>query len=243
MAVLYRSHRGGVYYTPENTMPAFEYALKAGYDFIETDPQITKDGIVVLMHDDTINRTCRNADGSQIERPIKISDVTYAELMKYDAGIALDEKFKGTRIPRLDQLLELVQGHAVTLSLDKKIPTAKIDALLDVVAKYDVKIHFSTSDTERIRKIQSRFPDACFDYDINLEDEALAEVCRLVKPENLVIWMYMDKPNFSWLVQKAKVSAENYARVKQYGRVGIANINNPIDMLEAEAFCPDVLEV
>ena len=241
--MLYRSHRGGVYYTPENTMPAFEYALKAGYDFIETDPQLTRDGVVVLMHDDTINRTCRNADGSQITEPIKVSDVTYAELMQYDAGIALDEAFRGTRIPRLEELLTLVQGHDVTLSLDKKIPTDKIDALLDVVAKFNVKIHFSTSDTCRIRKIQERFPDACFDYDVNLEDEALAEVCRIVKQENFIIWMYLDKPNFSWLVQKAKVSPENYARVKRYGRVGIANINNPIDMLEAEAFCPDVLEV
>ena len=241
--MLYRSHRGGVYYTPENTMPAFEYALKAGYDFIETDPQLTRDGVVVLMHDDTINRTCRNPDGSPIAEPIKVSDVTYAELMQYDAGIAMGDAFRGTRIPRLDELLSLVQGHGVALALDKKIPTDKIDPLLDVVAKFDVKIHFSTSDTRRIQKIQQRFPDACFDYDVNLEDEALEEVCRLVRRENLLIWMYMDKPNFSWLVQKAKVSAENYARVKQYGRVGIANINNPIDMLEAEAFCPDVLEV
>jgi len=241
--MLYRSHRGGVYYTPENTMPAFEYALKAGYDFIETDPQLTRDGVVVLMHDDTINRTCRNADGSPIAEPIKVSDVTYAELMQYDAGIAMGDAFRGTRIPRLDELLSLVQGHGVALALDKKIPTDKIDPLLDVVAKFDVKVCFSTSDTRRIQKIQQRFPDACFDYDVNLEDEALEEVCRLVKRENLLIWMYMDKPNFSWLVQKAKVSAENYARVKQYGRVGIANINNPIDMLEAEAFCPDVLEV
>ena len=241
--MLYRSHRGGVYYTPENTMPAFEYALKAGYDFIETDPQLTRDGVVVLIHDKTINRVCRNADGSRIAEPIKVSDVTYAELMQYDAGIALDEKFKGTRIPRLDELLALVQGHDVALSLDKKIPTDKIDAMLDVVAKFDVKIHFSTCDTQRIRKIQERFPNACFDYDVNLEDEALEEVCRLVKPENLLIWMYMDKPNFSWLVQKAKVSAENIARVKRYGRVGIGNVNNPIDMLEAEAFCPDVLEI
>lgn len=239
----YRAHRGGVYYTPENTMPAFEYALHAGYDSIETDPQLTLDGVVVLMHDDTINRTCRNSDGSRIEQPVKVSQTTYAELMQYDAGIALDEKFRGTRIPRLDELLTLVQGHDVKLCLDKKIPTDKIDALLDVVARFDVKVFFSTSDTARIRKIQERFPDAAFVYDVNLEDEALAEVCRLVKPENLEIWMYLDKPNFSWLAQKAKVSPENYARVRQYGQVGIANVNNPIDVLEAMAYEPDILEV
>jgi hypothetical protein len=82
-----------------------------------------------------------------------------------------------------------------------------------------------------------------FDYDVNVEDEALAKVCALVKPENLIVWLYLDKPNFAWLVQKAKVSPESYARVKRYARVGIANINNPIDLKEALEYAPDFIEV
>ncbi|MBE6610047.1 MAG: glycerophosphodiester phosphodiesterase family protein [Ruminococcaceae bacterium] len=241
--MLYRSHRGGVYYTPENTMPAFLYALEAGYDYIETDPQLTLDGVVVLMHDGTINRTCRNSDGSKIEKPVEVSKTTYAELMQYDAGIAMGEKFRGTKIPRLDELLAAAEGHDVIIALDKKIPTDKIDALLDVVEKHDTKVCFSASDTVRIQKIQERFPDARFDYDVNLEDEALAQVCNLVKPKNLIVWMYLDKPNFSWLAQKAKVSPENYARVKKYARVGIANVNTPIDVKEALEYAPDILEI
>ena len=240
--MLYRSHRGGVYYTPENTMPAFLSALESGYDYIETDPQLTLDGVVVLMHDSTINRTCRNSDGSKIERPIDVSKTTYAELMQCDAGIAMGEKFRGTKIPRLDELLSVAEGKDVIIALDKKITTDKIGALLDVVEKYNTKVCFSTSDTARIKKIQERIPNAMFDYDVNLEDEALKEVCRLVKPENLVVWMYLDKPNFAWLVQKAKISPENYARVKKYARVGIANINNPEDVKEALNYAPDVIE-
>ena len=94
--IKYRSHRGGVYYTPENTMPAFLDALEKGFDQIETDPNCTKDGVVVLMHDDTINRTCRHADGSLIEKPIRISETTYEELLSFDAGIAHGEQFRGT---------------------------------------------------------------------------------------------------------------------------------------------------
>jgi glycerophosphoryl diester phosphodiesterase len=52
--MLYRSPRGCLYYAPENTMPAFRIALDLGFDYIEPDPQVTKDGVVVLMHDDTI---------------------------------------------------------------------------------------------------------------------------------------------------------------------------------------------
>ena len=241
--MLYRSHRGGVYYTPENTMPAFQYALGAGYDYIETDPQLTRDGVVVLMHDDTINRTCRNPDGSRIEQPIRVADMTYAELCGYDAGIAMGEQFRGTRIPRLDELLSAAEEKNVTIALDKKIRTEHVDALIDVVKICKAKVCFSTSDTERIKRIQSRIADASFDYDVNLEDDALVEVCGLVRPEHRIFWLYLDRPNFSWLVQKAKASAENCARVKAYGRIGIGNICTPTDVLDALAFQPDIIEL
>ncbi len=241
--MLYRSHRGGVYDTPENTMPAFLSALSLGYASIETDPQITRDGVVVLMHDDTINRTCRHADGSPIKEPIRISDTTYEELLRYDAGIASGEQFRGTRIPRLDELLSAAEGHDVTVALDKKIPTDRMDALIDVVLRHRARVSFSTSDTERIRHVQARMPDAMFDYDVNLSDDALREVTKLVKPENLMIWMYLDRPNFAWLTPIAKVNPENYRRVKQYARVGIANIRNTSDVMHALSYAPDAIEL
>ena len=46
--MIFRSHRGGVFYTPENTMPAFRAAFEAGFEQIETDPQYTKDGKIVV---------------------------------------------------------------------------------------------------------------------------------------------------------------------------------------------------
>ena len=63
----FRSHRGGAYYTPENTMPAFLAALNEDFYAIETDPTLTKDGVIVLSHDATVNRSLRNPDGSVIE--------------------------------------------------------------------------------------------------------------------------------------------------------------------------------
>ena len=239
----YRCHRGGVYYTPENTMPAFRQAMVNGYDQIETDPQITRDGVIVLMHDDTINRTCRNGDGSEIEIPIRVADVTYEELLTYDAGIRMGETFRGTKIPRLDELLKEAEGSSVQISLDKKISTDRVDLLIDLVEKYNTKVSFSTSSIVRIEKIQSRIPYALFDYDVNLEEEALQAVCRLVQPERLTVWMYLDKPNFSWLTQNAKVSPKRFAMVKRYARVGIANINNPLDVKEALDYFPDVIEL
>ena len=155
----------------------------------------------------------------------------------------MGEAFRGTPIPRLEELLALAEGTGVQLALDKKIPTHRVDLLLDVVERYNTKVSFSTSTLERIEAIQKRMPEAAFDYDVNLEEKDLQEVCRRVAPERLTVWMYLDKPNFAWLAQKAKVSPERFAMVKKYARVGIANVNNPLDVKEALDYNPNVIEV
>ena len=241
--MLYRSHRGCLYYAPENTMPAFQIALDLGFDYIETDPQITSDNQIVLMHDDTINRTCRNADGSPIAEKIYPPKTTLEELRKYDAGIAMSEEFKGTKIPTLDELLTACEGKNVIVALDKKVPTDRMDPLFDVVARHNVKVTFSCADTKRIKTVLARFPDAYIDYDGETTDEVLEEICSLVKPENLVVWMYLDKPNFSWLTDRAKCSPENCERTKRHARLGVANVNNPYDLKEAIEYEPYYVEM
>ena len=239
----YRSHRGGSFYTPENTMPAFLNALEQGFEIIETDPVYTKDGKIVLMHDDTINRTCVNPDGTEIEAPIKVCEHTYEQLAHYDAGLRKGEEFRGTKIPLLEELLAAAEGKDVILEMDKKIETDAIEPLFDLIAKYDVKVCFSTADVERIEKVLSRFPDAYINYDGPVTDEMLKAVTARVRPERLYVWIYLDKPNFAWLESIRKVSKENCARVKRYARLGIANVNNPYDVREALGFEPDILEV
>jgi len=241
--MLYRSHRGGVYYTPENTMPAFYDALKKGFHYIETDPTFTKDGKIVLQHDKYINRTCRNADGSMIAENISVPDLTYRELMQYDAGIYLGEQFKGTKIPLLEELLAAAEGTDTVIALDKKIPNDQLEALFCIVEKYNTKVSYSVRDAERIQVIQARFPDARIDYDGNTTEEDLKLITSLVKPENLIVWMYLDTPAFAGLTDRYKASIENCERVKKYARLGLANVANPYDAFEALSYKPDVLEV
>lgn len=161
--MLYRSHRGGSYYTPESTMPAFLDALAQGFEYIEVDPRYTKDGKIILLYDDTINRTCRNADGSKIEQPIAPEDYTYEELLQYDAGIAHGDAFKGTKIPLLEEVLQLAEGKDVIIALDKKIGADEMEPLFNLIAKYKTKVSFSAADLERIAIVQARFPDARID--------------------------------------------------------------------------------
>ena len=86
------AHRGGASDVPENTMPAFEYAVGLGYRYVETDVQVTADGVLVAFHDDDLRRTCG--------RPGKISELPWSEvrtaMVSGEAPIPLLEDLLGT---------------------------------------------------------------------------------------------------------------------------------------------------
>ncbi len=106
------AHRGFSGKYPENTMIAFEMAVKAGCDGIETDVQLTKDGVPVICHDETIDRTT-NGTGF-------IKDYTYKELQRFDAGIKFSDEFKGIKIPTLDEFLQYAKDKNLYINLELK---------------------------------------------------------------------------------------------------------------------------
>ncbi|MFC4812560.1 glycerophosphodiester phosphodiesterase [Paenibacillus sp. GCM10023250] len=101
--VLNIAHRGASAYCPENTMAAFRRAIELGATGIETDVQMTSDGQLVLIHDESLQRTA----GS----PGHVKDVTLEEAKGLDAGSWFGPSFAGERIPTLRELLELVKPH------------------------------------------------------------------------------------------------------------------------------------
>jgi glycerophosphoryl diester phosphodiesterase len=92
------AHRGYSYTHPENTMPAFKEAVNKGFRIVETDVKITSDGVFVLLHDDTIDRTS-NGSGA-------INQMTYDDVMQYDFGSWKGDEFVGTKICKLEDFLE-----------------------------------------------------------------------------------------------------------------------------------------
>lgn len=236
--MIYQIHRGGY---PENTMAAFRRCAERGFEYVETDPVYTRDGKVVLMHDPKLNRTCRRADGSPLEKPTFLSEVTYDELMTLDAGLYYGEEYRGERVPLLSELLELAEKAGFTVTLDNKLPLDRLDTFYDVVAQYKAKVAFACAELRHVELILKRFPDAEIHFDGIADDATLTEVKKLVGGNRLFILLYLDRPNFSWL-KRPKVSAETCALARRYGLVGIGNILSAADWADALSYRPDMVE-
>ncbi|MGH9936865.1 MAG: glycerophosphodiester phosphodiesterase family protein [Blastocatellia bacterium] len=122
------AHRGASAYAPEHTLEAYRLAIEQGADFVEQDLQITKDGVLVCLHDLTLERTTNveeifpdrfRADlsedqppGSQPAKRWYVSDFTLSEIKRLDAGSWFNAKFKGAKVPTFQEAIDLVRGKA-----------------------------------------------------------------------------------------------------------------------------------
>lgn len=126
------SHRGHYIY-PENTYEGIKAAIDAGFMIVEFDIQMTKDSVLVLHHDLTVDR-CSNGTGI-------ISELDYNELNKFDYGVWKDEHFSGIKMATLESILKLVKSSNVLAELDLlshsyDASTIVLDKTYELVKKY-----------------------------------------------------------------------------------------------------------
>lgn len=103
----HNAHLGFWGIAPDNTMPAFELAAACGFPACIAVPKVTKDGVLVCIHDDTINKTARDKNGNPPAEPIYVWDKTYEELLEWEYGSYKNEIYKGTKIPLLSDFFDL----------------------------------------------------------------------------------------------------------------------------------------
>jgi glycerophosphoryl diester phosphodiesterase len=131
------AHRGGGKLRPEATLPAFENALAVGADVIEFDLHASSDGVVVVIHDDTVDRT---TDGSGM-----VSAMTFAELRMLDAGYAFSPdgglsfpyRGMGIQIPTLDEVLEAFPDRYYLIEIKQSEPSI-VPQVLESLAAHEV---------------------------------------------------------------------------------------------------------
>lgn len=119
------AHRGACRVAPENTLPAFEAAVRLGADGVELDVQYSSDGHLMVFHNPTLDKT---TDGKG-----RLTAHTLAELRALDAGRWFDAKYAGTRIPVLDEVLTLLKGKLLVNIELKALSAATVRMGDDVV--------------------------------------------------------------------------------------------------------------
>ena len=151
------AHRGDSKHYPENTLEAFTSATKMGIDVIETDVHLSKDGVIVIWHDPTLER---NTDGKGM-----VEELTLAELKALDAGYTFTQdhgktfpfRGKGIRLTTLQEALQACPKQRFNVDLKSKTP-AIVDEFIAVVKSLGAEdrvlcASFHLSNLQRMRKL------------------------------------------------------------------------------------------
>jgi glycerophosphoryl diester phosphodiesterase len=122
-----QAHRGGRARRPENTIPAFEYAISQGVDVLELDMNVTKDGVLVVSHDPVLHPPVCSGPVAQAN----IHDLTLAQVREWDCGkiqnpgFATQQAIPGTKMPTLDEVFNLAPKGNFQFNIETKITEKK----------------------------------------------------------------------------------------------------------------------
>jgi glycerophosphoryl diester phosphodiesterase len=185
------AHRGVSGLAPENTISAFNLAVKMGFPMIELDVQMTRDQQLVVIHDSTVNRTTNGAGA--------VADFRLAELRQLDAGSWFGREFSGEKIPTLLEVIHEVGGHCRLNIEVKKVNTghscrpieeALIEALSEGVSRQSYLVSsFDYAVLTRIHKLAPHIKLAnLFSYlPLNLPKRIAAGILTAIHPHYFIV--------------------------------------------------------
>ena len=192
--ILVHGHRGARARRPENTLPAFRYAIEQGVDFLELDVLITEDNVPVVMHDALI-------DG------IPVDTLTLAELKEYDCGAKQNPLFKdqipvpGASVPTLDEVFDLSRDSTVQFNVETKIfADALTRLILDLIRKHGIaqRVMLQSFDPRPLRLMQELDPSirrgALFEVERDWPDVAREFAATYLGP----LYSLVTKDQVSW---------------------------------------------
>ena len=168
-----QGHRGARARRPENTMPAFEYAIAQGVDVLELDMAVTKDGVLVVSHDPTLEPPVCSGP----EPKANIHDLSLAEVRQWDCGAVQNPQFvtqqtiPGTRMPTLDEVFSLAPKGTFKFNIETKIfpdrpdlsppPAEFVRLVLAEIRKHhlETRVYLQSFDFRTLREMKKLAPE------------------------------------------------------------------------------------
>ncbi len=211
-------HRGAPREAPENTLISFRRAIDVGVDWIEFDLRESRDGVLVVIHDDTVDRTT-NGRG-------RIDEMTFEELEKLDAGY-------GQRIPSLQQVIDLAKGK---IRMDMEIKGEGIEEhVVDAIKKNGIvrQCMVSSFNYDSIKRVKAIEPEI---MTAAILDKMPGDVEKCLD-------ILFDEVNTRTLLISKKIATEPFVgEVRRLGfEVGIWNADTPEEIEKYAAMDPRYL--
>ncbi|WP_409302429.1 glycerophosphodiester phosphodiesterase [Peribacillus sp. SCS-155] len=155
--VMIFAHRGSKGTRPENTMAAFMEAEKSGADGIELDVHLTSDGVPVIIHDETLDRTTTSTG--------RVEKLTLADIKEVDAGVKFSGEYSGERIPTLKEFFDWIYNKNLLINVELKNDVVAYKELeekvIRLIREYNLEQRtiLSSFNHESIRKLKALAPD------------------------------------------------------------------------------------
>lgn len=225
-------HRGASGYAPEHTFPSYDLAKKLGADYIEQDLQLTKDNVLVVMHDETLDRTARpTAESGPGDCTGPVREKTLAQIKTCDVGSWFNEaypryakpEYVGLKIPTLEEVFKRYRS-SVNYYIETKSPESAPgmeEELLRLMDKY----RLTKPSEEKWQVLIQSFSPA-----------SLRKIHGIINPRLPLIQLYDDASNTSETIQAQLDSTVAYA-------VGIGPAKNDVDASLTEAAHERCLDV
>ncbi len=212
------AHRGASAHAPENTLAAFRLALEHGADGVELDAKLSADGHVMVIHDQTVDRTTGGKG--------RVRELTLAQLKKLDAGMHFDSSFAREQIPTLEEVFVAVGARTlVNVELTNYAsPTDNLpDKVADLVTKFGLQeqVMFSTFHPLtylRIRRRLPQIPTALLTLPGKAGQLGRGWLGRLLSPDYL-------HPYYTDVTEKSMASEKRRDRM-----VNVWTVNDPVEM-------------
>jgi|ECHhosMinimDraft_1075155.scaffolds.fasta_scaffold01817_2 glycerophosphoryl diester phosphodiesterase len=214
-------HRGARGLAPENTIPSFQLALQLGVDGVELDVHLSKDGELVVMHDDRVDRTT-NGEGF-------IRDLTWGQLRELDAGFKFGSQWKGVKVPLLREVLSLGIKCKVELKHGSSVYPGIEEKVLQEVSKYSSldRVEFTSFDYDALSRLKDLEPKVQVGIIVFGRPSWFLEHAKKVRATSMHC-------NIS-LVTKEDVNLVNLSGF----RIGLWTVNEPWELSKAWEMCPN----
>lgn len=219
--ICYIANRGVSVECPENSMSAFRRAAVQGYGKIGIDIGYTADKKIITALIDSLGNN------------IFLKDITYDEVLMYDIGRCVSNKFCEEKIPLLSSVLRFAKDNCLGVKINKtleKLPAEILDLFFSEISVFSDFISISSENPKFIRNCILLNNRISIDYYGDTTEEALSNLGKYVSKEKLTVWKEFDR----------NIDAET---IKKYGCLGIFDVNNyESSEIACRMFSPDFIE-